>query len=364
MKIFIKTLKGEKTEYEVQPEDTVSALKQKVKDAQGHDPELQKLIAFGKIMEDAKPLADYNIKESDQIVLMVSKPKPPPRQPEPSPQPAAQPSSAAQRPSPAQAAPQLTGPEFEQTVQRIMELGMPRDQVEAALRAARGNPDLAIEVLMGGVPASMLSGARRALHAGAPGGENPPNPAAPGDSPFAFLRTNPAMLQIRTEIQRNPALLQSFIQQLMATNPGLAQLITQNPDEFRAFLTEPIPQINPNLIAALPRPGQPSDPRPPQPSQPRIQLSPEDNAAIQNLMDLGFSRNDSLETYLSCDKNEAMAANLLFENYVPLAEQEEQRRARQAPAQPSGRGEQAPGDQPPSGDPSNPPSGDPSNPPS
>jgi UV excision repair protein RAD23 len=235
MKIFIKTLKGEKTEYEVQPEDTVSALKQKVKDAQGHDPELQKLIAFGKIMEDAKPLADYNIKESDQIVLMVSKPKPPPRQPEPSPQSgAAQPPSDAQRPPPAQAAPQLTGPEFEQTVQRIMELGMPRDQVEAALRAARGNPDLAIEVLMGGVPASMLSGARRALHAGGPSAENPPNPAASGDSPFAFLRTNPAMLQIRTEIQRNPALLQSFIQQPAATNPGLAQ-----------------------LIAALPRPGQP-----------------------------------------------------------------------------------------------------------
>lgn len=133
------------------------------------------------------------------------------------------------------------------------------------------------------------------------------------------------MLQIRTEIQRNPALLHSFIQQLALSNPDLARLIAQHPQEFRRFLTETGPQINPNLIAALSRPGQ----------QPRLQVSPEDTAAVQNLADLGFARNDALEAYLSCDKNEAMAANLLFENYVPLEVQEEQRRARQAPVQPS-----------------------------
>jgi len=337
MKIFIKTLKGEKTEFEVQAEDTVSALKQLVKQAQGHDPDQQKLIAFGKIMEDVKPLSDYNVKENDQIVLMVAKPKPQPRQPEAPPQPAAQPLPDSQRPPP-QAAPQLQGPEFEQVVQRIMELGMPRDQVEAALRAARGNPRLALELLMGGVPAGLMGGPRRAAQAG--------SPAAPGgDSPFAFLRTNPAMLQIRSEIQRNPALLQSLMQQLAASNPALARLITQHPNEFRDFLAESGPQIDSSLIAALPRPG---------PSAPRLQLSPEEAAAVQNLIELGFARNDALEAYLSCDKNEAMAANLLFENYVPLAVQEEQRRARQAPAPPSGGVEQAPGDQPPSGDPSGP----------
>jgi UV excision repair protein RAD23 len=85
MKFFLKTLKGEKTEFEVQPEDTVGTLKQKVKDAQGHDPQLQKLIAFGKIMEDLKSLTDYNLKENDQIVLMVSKPKPQSRPLEPPP---------------------------------------------------------------------------------------------------------------------------------------------------------------------------------------------------------------------------------------------------------------------------------------
>lgn len=159
MKIFLKTLKGEKTEFEVQPEDTVGTLKQKMKDAQGHDPQLQKLIAFGKIMEDSKSLTDYNLKENDQIVLMVSKPKPQSRPLEPPPFLAAQRQREPVQRTFRQAPPQLQGPEFEQAVQMIMELGMPRDQVEAALRTARGNPNLAMELLMRGGPITRGPGA-------------------------------------------------------------------------------------------------------------------------------------------------------------------------------------------------------------
>ena len=346
MKIFIKTLKGEKTEFEVQPEDTVASLKQRVKDSQGHEPELQKLIAFGKIMEDTKALAEYNLKENDQIVLMVTKPKPQPRQPDPVPvqSPPSHSSDPPQRVAPP--APPLQGPEFEQAVQRVMELGFPRDQVESALRMAHGNPDLAIQVLMGeGMPMmAARAGQQAGRRAGSPAATAPAGQA--GESPFAFLRENPAMLQIRAEIQRNPALLQSFIQQLAQSNPGLARIIAQHPEEFRAFLSETGPQINPSLINALPRMDQPA------PARPQLRLSPEEMAAVQNLASLGFARNDALEAYLSCDKNEAMAANLLFENYVPLAEQEEQRRAREAPPrsseQPPRSSEQPPGDQPPS----------------
>mmetsp|Transcript_8311 Transcript_8311/g.7705 ORF Transcript_8311/g.7705 Transcript_8311/m.7705 type:complete len:105 (+) Transcript_8311:141-455(+) len=43
--------------------------------------DLMKLIAYGKVMDDnSKTLKDYSIKDGDFLVVMVSKPKPAPKQ--------------------------------------------------------------------------------------------------------------------------------------------------------------------------------------------------------------------------------------------------------------------------------------------
>lgn len=44
-----------------------------------------------------------------------------------------------------------------------------------------------------------------------------------------------------------------------------------------------------------------------------VRLTQDEAAAVQRLQDLGFSRQQAIEAYLACDKNEQMAANLLFD---------------------------------------------------
>ena len=44
----------------------------------------------------------------------------------------------------------------------------------------------------------------------------------------------------------------------------------------------------------------------------RIQLSEQDNNAINRLCELGFERDIVIQVYLACDKNEEVAADILF----------------------------------------------------
>ena len=44
-----------------------------------------------------------------------------------------------------------------------------------------------------------------------------------------------------------------------------------------------------------------------------LRLSEEEMAAVDRLTEMGFDRSEAAQAYLACDKNEALAANLLMD---------------------------------------------------
>lgn len=300
MKIFIKTLKGDKQQVEVQTEHTVLQLKQQIAATQGHESDAQKLIFAGRILEDERPLSYYGLKENDSLVIMLSKPKPQPR------------AQTGPLPPPPQSDPlPATAANYEAAIQRVMELGFPRDQVEAAVRAAGGNPEIATEYLMTGIP---MDEDQEEMAEDEEGEEEE---GAEIEGQLSTLLNDPRFQQIREEIQANPETLRTLVEQLRSSNPAIAQLIEDHPEDVLEYLQGGAEgeegqemQFDPALIGSLPRPGN------------QLELTEEEMTAVRNLASLGFSEDDALEAYLSCDKNEAMAANLLFENYTPLIAQQ------------------------------------------
>ncbi|TNV82480.1 hypothetical protein FGO68_gene4099 [Halteria grandinella] len=167
MKIVIKTLQGKQLPLEVEETYTIRQTKEKIEEEHKMQADSQKLIAYGKVLEDDnKSLKDYQIKEGDFLVVMVSKPKPVAKPAEVAQaQPAAQaqaqpaPSQPAQQPVPqaaAQANPAPTTsaaggqpasaltPEMEVAVNDLVMLtGRSKDDCTLALRAAQGVPDIA-----------------------------------------------------------------------------------------------------------------------------------------------------------------------------------------------------------------------------
>ncbi|KAL9136595.1 MAG: hypothetical protein Q9175_002187 [Cornicularia normoerica] len=111
-----------------------------------------------------------------------------------------------------------------------------------------------------------------------------------------FLRNNPQFQQLRQIVQTQPRMLEPILQQVGAGNPQLAQLIGENPDQFLQLLSEDT-----------------GDDTPLPPGAQEISVTEEERDAIERLCRLGFERDQVIQAYFACDKNEEMAANFLFD---------------------------------------------------
>lgn len=250
-------------------------------------------------------------------------------------------------------------------VASLTAMGFPEAECRAALTAAQGNPDLAVEFLMSGIPATI---------------QQPPAPVAaprpaPAGGPLDALRQHPQFNQLKQLVQSNPAAITQVMDLIGRQNPQLLELIHENHDAFVNMMNEPVEQ-NPAPPAAVPASlppmvpmgGGADNPSPQQVMQLLGMLPPEQRAqvaasmgmspeqlqalmqmmssmppeqlaamtggaagagdrrggqvvhltqeemdAVHRLMELGFSQQEAAQAFLACDRNEAMAANLLFE---------------------------------------------------
>lgn len=327
-----------------------------------------KFVYSGKVLQDEKSLESFKIKEGDSIIFMISKAK------KASPAPGAKAeektstdASATTESTNASSTPAAAGGEAtnqqgsepgsafaqgddrEATIQNIMEMGYERPQIEEALRAAFNNPHRAVEYLLTGIPESLQRHTDQS--ASAPVGESTTNTthdheeehdhdhegeegqgenlfeaaaaAAQGEGGNAAggaggaeagaedLGEDNQMRLLRTALQTNPELIQPLLEQLAASNPQVAALIQQDPEGFiRSFLGSGDDMgfdFEEGEGEGVEGAGQGNEPE-----TVRIALTEQDESAINRLCELGFDRNLVIQVYMACDKNEEVAADILF----------------------------------------------------
>lgn len=308
------------------------------------DTDQLKFVYSGKILQDDKTLDEFKVKDGDSVIFMISKKKlPAPAPKAAAPAPVAQPAPAAQSSEaaapraapgasstseqPSSSADFALGSEREAAILNMMEMGYERPQIERALRAAFNNPHRAVEYLLTGIPETLQAPAapEAAAEHDEPEGEAA---AAPAAAPAATADVESAgethenmfdaaaavagdehevggdagdenqLALLRTAIQSNPELIQPLLERIAATNPQAAQLIEQDPEGFvRTFLGD---EIDFEMDE-----GDEQD-------VVRVVLTEQDESAIGRLCELGFDRNLVIQVYMACDKNEEVAADILF----------------------------------------------------
>ena len=230
----------------------------------------------------------------------------------------------------------VSGSAAEDTIKSMMEMGFPREDCQRALRAAFNNPERAVEYLMTGIPDTMEP-PQAPVPAAAPAATTPAagaeaggpnvrpldmfNPAAnvgtggADGGALQFLRDHPQFQTLKAMMASNPALLQPMLQELGKQNPELLQLINANQEEFYSILHEPSDEMD-DAMAALGEMGGAQGP-----GAMQIEISPEDNEAIERLTTLGFTREIAAQAFFACEKNEQLAANYLFDHGHELMDQ-------------------------------------------
>lgn len=304
-----------------------------------------KLVYSGKVLVDEQTLGHFKVKEGDSIIFMISKAKvvkaATPVTPTETPTESTETVESSEPAEPAtESTPAITtlgepnstfsqGAEREASIQNIMEMGYERSQVEAALRAAFNNPHRAVEYLLTGIPESLQRAPAQAAPAPTAStpaaaadiemeeddeaevhGENlfeqaaaaaaADNGAESGDAEGNDPQADEQMNLLRSALRENPDLIQPLLEQLAESNPQIATLIQQDPEAFvRTFLNGD-------------EQGYEIEPEEEHQGQITIPLSEEDEVAIARLCELGFEREMAIQVYLACEKNEEVAADILF----------------------------------------------------
>lgn len=294
-------------------------MKEKVKTVVNGAPDAdrQKLIHAGKILGNNVTVEAAGIKEGDFMVVMVSPPKKNTASgvvgtsgsasvATTSAAAAAFKESTATNNGKESNADLLTGSAFETAVKNITDMGYPRDEVLAAMKASYNNADRAVEYLLNGIPEASVDGDNE------DGGDE-------GANPLEFLRNDPQFIQLRTAIQQNPSLLPPLLEQIGQVNPQLLSMIEQHKESFIELMNErPDDSQEDNDEGQgqeedenvdLP-PGSSGDAAAPS----VIHVTEPEKAAIERLEQLGFARARVIEAYFACDKNEDLAANFLLEH--------------------------------------------------
>ncbi|XP_034520121.1 UV excision repair protein RAD23 homolog B isoform X3 [Ailuropoda melanoleuca] len=345
MLVTLKTLQQQTFKIDIDPDETVKALKEKIESEKGKDAfpvAGQKLIYAGKILNDDTALKEYKIDEKNFVVVMVTKPKavttPAPATTQqsnpattttvssstapavaqapapaptlaPTPSPASvtpAPTTASSEPAPASATqpekpaekpaetPVATSPTATDSTSGDSSRSNLFEDATSALVTGQSYENMVTEIMSMGYEREQVIAALRASF-------NNPDRAVeyllmgiPGDRDSQAVVDTPPAVSTGAPPSSVAAAAATTTASTTTANPGGHPLeFLRNQPQFQQM--RQIIQQNPSLLPAL------------------LQQIGRENPQLLQLKALGFPEGLVIQAYFACEKNENLAANFLLQ---------------------------------------------------
>ena len=322
MKLIIKNLKQIEHNVEVSSDNiTVKQLKNEIEKVHGFDSNQLKLLFKGVVLDDSKKLQEYNITEGSGLIMMNTKVKPKNIPQGQNNQQSIEQKQTENKPienKPIENKPvenKSNEPNYTEQINNLLNMGCEKSKAEAAIKAAKGNLELAIDFYFNGIPENnenMLDFEDMGGYDQVGENENQTE-----NDPIKNIASIAKIV-----CQNNPAALTPLLENIKQQNPDLFNLIKENEEDFKRYLESPVTDEdltnfrNFQHEMGLGGIGGENEEEEEQQHQGGVQinLTPEEEEAVKRLKELGnFNESDVLQAYFACEKNEEMAANYLFE---------------------------------------------------
>lgn len=310
MKLIIKNLKQVIHEVEVKDNKvTIKELKQEIEQVHNFDANNLKLLFNGVLLEDAKTLEEYKINEESVLIMMNAKVKP---KNLPDSQPKQETKTEVKEEQKKEEKPKEVKPkevkDYTKEINSLVEMGFAKTEAEAAIKAAKGNIQLAIEFLYNGLPEEDPIPDEDDVEMNEDNEE--------GENQSAEIKELAKIASIIKVIcVQQPNALEGILASIEEQDPQLMELIRQNEEVFRTLLNQPVTNQDIKNFQDFQDNSQGGGHEERRNPPGTIELTKEEFEAVKRLREFGnFTDAEIVQAYFACDKNEELAVNLLFEN--------------------------------------------------
>ena len=305
MKLIIKNIKQVVHELNIEDEKnnmSIKELKEEIQKNFGFDASGLKLLFNGIVLKDEKNLSDYKIVDNSVIIMMTTKGHIINQNTNEEKK-----EEKIEKKEEKKEEKKVKKKDFSKEINQLIEMGFEKEKCEKALKIAKGNVQIAIELIYSGLPEEEIDDFDEDFD------ENDEEKNNNNNNEQTTLQKLGSVIKVLCNNEPNN--LSEILATIQESAPDYFDLIQENEEEFKNILKEPINENDLRNFREFQSENDIFENISSNNNNDDINVTKEEMDVVKRLQEFGnCSEIEAYQAYMACEKNEDLAINFILEN--------------------------------------------------